>query len=40
VLARLVREFDVDVPEDALDELRITPTLRPVDGLPATVRPV
>jgi cytochrome P450 len=40
VLARLVRDFDVDVPEDALDELRITPTLRPVDGVPATVRPV
>ena len=40
VLARLVREFDVDVAEDALEELRITPTLRPVDGVPATVRPL
>ena len=39
VLARLVRDFDVDVPEDALDDLRITPTLRPVDGVPATVQP-
>ena len=40
VLARLVREFDVDVAEDALGELRITPTLRPVDGVTATVRPL
>jgi cytochrome P450 len=40
VLARLVRDFDVDVPEDALDDLRITPTLRPADGVEATVRPV
>ena len=39
VLARLVRDFDVDVPEDALDDLRITPTLRPADGVPATVQP-
>ena len=42
VLARLVRDFDVEVPEDALDvgELRVTPTLRPADGVPATVGPV
>jgi len=40
VLARLVRDLDVDVPGDALDDLRITPTLRPVDGVDATVRPV
>ena len=40
VLARLVREFEVDVAEDALEELRITPTLRPVDGVAASVRPV
>jgi cytochrome P450 len=39
-LARLVREFDVDVPEDALEDLRVTPTLRPADGVEATVRPV
>ena len=39
VLARLVKDFDVDVPEDALDDLRITPTLRPADGVDATVRP-
>jgi len=39
VLARLVREFDVDVPRDELDDLRMTPTLRPVDGVDATVRP-
>ena len=39
VLARLVRDFDVEVPEDALEDLRITPTLRPVDGVDATVRP-
>jgi cytochrome P450 len=38
-LARLVRDFDVDIPEDALDDLRITPTLRPADGVPAEIRP-
>ena len=38
-LARLLRDFDVEVPEDALEDLRVTPTLRPVDGVPATVRP-
>jgi cytochrome P450 len=38
-IARLTRDFDVDVPDDALDDLAVTPTLRPVDGVPATVRP-
>lgn len=38
-LARLVRDFDVDVPQDALDDLRVTPTLRPADGVPASIRP-
>ncbi|SDZ88588.1 Cytochrome P450 [Haloplanus vescus] len=38
-LARLVREFDIEVAEDALDDLRITPTLRPVGGVPARIRP-
>jgi len=39
VLARLVREFDIDVSTTALDDLRVTPTLRPKDGVWATVRP-
>jgi len=39
VLARLVREFDVDVPDDALEDLRVTPTLRPRDGVEATITP-
>lgn len=39
VLARLTREFDIDVPEDALDDLRLTPTLRPADGVSATIAP-
>lgn len=39
VLARLVEEFDIDVPENALDDLRLTPTLRPADGVPATIAP-
>ena len=38
-LARLIRDFDVDVPQDALDDLRVTPTLRPGDGVPAEIRP-
>jgi len=38
-LARLVHEFDIEVAEDALDDLRITPTLRPVGGVPARIRP-
>jgi cytochrome P450 len=37
-LARLTQEFDVDVPRTALDDLRATPTLRPPEGVPATVR--
>ena len=37
-LARLAMEFDVDVPEGALDDLRATPTLRPAEGIPSTVR--
>ena len=40
VLARLLRDFDVDVHEGELDDLRITPTLRPVDGVRATVQSV
>ena len=40
VLARIVGEFDVDVPESALDDLRLTPTLRPADGVSATISPV
>ena len=39
VLARLVRDFDIDVPETALEDLRLTPTLRPPDGVPATIAP-
>ena len=38
-LARLVRDFDIDVPQDALDDLRVTPTLRPSEGVPAEIRP-
>ncbi|WP_185977260.1 cytochrome P450 [Haloglomus irregulare] len=37
-LAGIVREFDVDVPAHGLDDLRATPTLRPGDGVPSTVR--
>ncbi|WP_267641321.1 cytochrome P450 [Haloarchaeobius amylolyticus] len=37
VLARIAQEFDVDVPEDGLDDLRATPTLRPGNGVDATV---
>jgi cytochrome P450 len=40
VLARLVREFDIDVPRSELEDLRMTPTLRPADGISATVTPV
>jgi cytochrome P450 len=39
VVAKLTQEFDIDVPETALDELRLTPTLRPADGVPATITP-
>jgi len=38
-LARLTREFDIDVPADALDDLRPTPTLRPGGDVPVTIRP-
>jgi cytochrome P450 len=38
-LARLVRDFDIEVPETELDDLRVTPTLRPVDGVRTTIRP-
>ncbi|WP_331235099.1 cytochrome P450 [Natronorarus salvus] len=37
-LARLVHEFDVDVPEDALDDLSVSVTLRPKTGVPVTIR--
>ncbi|WP_435361917.1 cytochrome P450 [Haloarchaeobius sp. DFWS5] len=37
VLARLTEEFDISVPENGLDDLRATPTLRPGAGVPATV---
>jgi hypothetical protein len=40
VLARLVRDVDVSVGERALEDLRVTPTLRPADGVAASVRPV
>jgi cytochrome P450 len=39
-LARLVRDFDIDIAENELDSLRVTPTLRPTDGVAATVRPI
>jgi cytochrome P450 len=39
-LARLVRDFDIEVAETELEPLRVTPTLRPTDGVTATVRPV
>lgn len=39
-LAGLVRSFDVDVPTGALDAFCVTPTLRPRDGVTATVRRV
>ena len=39
-LATLTRDFDVDVPEDALSDLLVTPTLRPGDGVSATLSPV
>lgn len=40
VLARLLRDVDVEVDERELEDLRVTPTLRPADGVAATVRPV
>jgi len=39
-LATLTREFDLDVPRDELSDLLVTPTLRPGDGVSATVSPV
>jgi cytochrome P450 len=39
-LATLTKDFDVDVPRDALSDLLVTPTLRPGDGVDATVSPV
>jgi len=39
-LAALARSFDVEVPEDALSDLRATPTLRPAGGIDGTVRRV
>ena len=37
-LVRLVHEFDVEVPENALDELSVGVTLRPRTGVPVTIR--
>ena len=36
-LATLVRDFDLDVPRDQLADLMVTPTLRPGNGIDATV---
>jgi len=36
-LATIVRNFDVDVEEEALDDLRATPTLRPGGAVDATI---
>jgi len=36
-VAGLIREFDVDVPDDALSDLQATITLRPRDGIPARI---
>lgn len=38
-IARLTRDFDIEVPDHELDARRVTPTLRPVDGISATIRP-
>jgi len=38
-LATIVQEFDVDVADDALDDLRATPTLRPGGPVEATITP-
>lgn len=40
VIARLVRDFDIEIDETALDDLRVTPTLRPTEGVSATVKPI
>lgn len=37
-IAALLKDFEITVPEDALDDLRVTPTLRPVDGIAATIQ--
>lgn len=39
-LATLTKEFDVAVPDTALSDLLVTPTLRPRDGVSATVSSV
>jgi cytochrome P450 len=39
-LARIVRDFDVDVADGELEDLCVTPTLRPADGVEAVVDPV
>jgi cytochrome P450 len=36
-LATLTKDFDVNVPRDALSNLLVTPTLRPGDGIDATL---
>ena len=38
-LAGLAGEFDVDIDEDALDDLRATPTLRPAGAVAGTIEP-
>jgi cytochrome P450 len=39
-LAGLAREFDVEIAEDALSDLRVTPTLRPAGDVPGRIEPV
>lgn len=39
-LATLTKDFDLDVPQDQLSDLLVTPTLRPGDGVSATVSAV
>jgi Cytochrome P450 len=39
-LATIVQSFDVDVADDALDDLRATPTLRPGGAVESTIRSV
>jgi len=36
-LARLIKEFDIDIPENALDDLSPGVTLRPREGVPGTI---
>jgi cytochrome P450 len=40
VLGGLAREFDVEIPENALSDLRATPTLRPAGSIPGRIDPV